>query len=128
MWFILCYHTISRICAIIRPMIIDNYANVPLGIRNHEHVKVLTPASNPVWVDKNLSVLLVRLWQAGMETLYSCEGSELDAAYIYFVSFEDLKMFDSAVKSTGVEYGCDEGSPIVRFDIKDIDKLEAVFS
>lgn len=97
-------------------MVTDNYGNVPLNLRHHEHVEVLAPASQHVWVDKGIASLLVTLWDRGIETLYSCAGDENMRGYIYFTSSEDFQKFSQVMAGSSAKYSLDKKSPIVRFD------------
>lgn len=97
-------------------MVTDSYDNVPLSLRQHKHVEVISPASEPVWVDKRIASLLVALWNAGIETVYSCEGDAHERGYIYFTSDDDLHAFRRQMTGSSAEYALDTDAPIVRFD------------
>lgn len=97
-------------------MITDNYANVPLSLRRHEHVAVITPALKTIWVDKGIARILSALWASGIETIYSCEGDVSERGYIYFASSDDLDAFRRRMVGSTAEYLTDSAEPIIRFN------------
>lgn len=68
---------------------------------DHPQVSLLAPSQETITVDEGMAVLFERVWAAGIDTVFSCQGNagrrafcdEGGCAYIMFPSEHDLDRF-----------------------------------
>jgi hypothetical protein len=103
----------------------------------HRQVEVPTPIGDTTFVDYDLAPLLLRLWDAGLWTVYSCQGFHTSTdeyrhlnctAYILFRGTDTAHVFaDSAARFIGhtitVSRPPRDGFSIARFHADDVQFL-----
>lgn len=82
---------------------------------------------NTVWVDRRIAPLLLALWDAGIETRYSCEGDAGELGYIYFASSADLNKFSSSLPESSAECFRDANYAIIRFTQRGLTEMKHHF-
>lgn len=109
--------------------------NMP--VIEHRQVEVPTPVGDTTFVDYDLAPLLLRLWDAGMWTVYSCQGFYTStreyrhlncSAYIMFRGNDTAQLFaDTAARFVGhtitVSHPPRDGFSIARFRADDVQFL-----
>lgn len=63
----------------------------------HEHSWTVTPDGEHVEVDVGMVPVLHAIWRLGFQTMYSCEGSDREHAYVMFPTEAERDRFASEV-------------------------------
>lgn len=113
--------------------------NIP--VIEHRQIEVPTPVGDTTHVDYDLAPLLLRLWDAGLWTVYSCQGFHTSTreyrhlnccAYILFRGDTTAQVFsDSCARYVGhtvcVSAPASEGLSMARFRADDVIFLSEVW-